>query len=172
MNYNKRYIILFDVWSSKTFDREQHEFDSYNEMTKYASFIDSIYLNTEETCDRYGDKKKWGYVMLDSQKEKILKWSATKRIVGIDSQTDKLYMMDYFFRKDDEIPKDYKWDDGEYKGWLQYRWGDGKNAISYKDKNSKKLAKIINSDNNEELIQDKYKQKDLKEKIYKKVNKW
>lgn len=35
--------------------------------------------------------------------------------------------LDEYFRKDDEIPKNYIWDEGEYDGWLQYRWGDGKN---------------------------------------------
>lgn len=172
MKYNKRYVILFDVWSVKTFEREQHEFDSYNQIMEYASFIDSIYVNTEETYDRYGYKKEWGYVVLDTQKEKVIKWSITKCIVGVNSKTSKLYLMDYLFRKDDEIPKDYKWDDGEYKGWLQYRWGDGKNAIGYKEKTNKKLAKVINSNDNEELIQDKYNQKELREKMYKKANKW
>lgn len=37
--------------------------------------------------------------------------------------------LDEYFRRDDEIPENYKWDDGEYDGWLQYRWGDGRNKI-------------------------------------------
>ena len=41
----------------------------------------------------------------------------------------KLEELDFFFRGPSEIPPDYKWDEGEYEGWLQFRWGDGKNAI-------------------------------------------
>lgn len=43
---------------------------------------------------------------------------------------NKLNELDFFFRGPNEVPPDYKWDDGEYDGWLQFRWGDGKNAIS------------------------------------------
>jgi len=42
---------------------------------------------------------------------------------------NKLAELDFFFRGPSEIPEDYKWDTGEYEGWLQFRWGDGKNAI-------------------------------------------
>ena len=42
---------------------------------------------------------------------------------------NKLQELDFFFRGPSEIPPDYKWDIGEYEGWLQFRWGDGKNAI-------------------------------------------
>lgn len=42
---------------------------------------------------------------------------------------NKLAELDFFFRGPGEVPEDYKWDDGEYEGWLQYRWGDGKNAL-------------------------------------------
>ena len=41
----------------------------------------------------------------------------------------KLSDLDFFFRGPSEIPENYKWDTGEYEGWLQFRWGDGKNAI-------------------------------------------
>jgi hypothetical protein len=48
------------------------------------------------------------------------------------SKNPELKDYDMFFRGEDEIPHDYKWDiRGEYLGWLQYRWGDGKNAIGY-----------------------------------------
>ena len=42
-----------------------------------------------------------------------------------------LSLRDYFFRGDDEIPKDYKLDNGEYQGRLQFRWGNGKNSLTY-----------------------------------------
>lgn len=72
MKYNKRYVILFDVWSVKTFEREQREFDSYNQIMEYASFIDSIYVDTEETYDRYGYKKEWAMLCWILKKRKLL----------------------------------------------------------------------------------------------------
>jgi hypothetical protein len=44
---------------------------------------------------------------------------------------NRLSKLDFFFRGPHEVPEDYKWDTGEYEGWLQFRWGDGKNAITY-----------------------------------------
>lgn len=44
---------------------------------------------------------------------------------------NRLSKLDFFFRGPYEVPEDYKWDTGEYEGWLQFRWGDGKNAITY-----------------------------------------
>lgn len=42
-----------------------------------------------------------------------------------------LKTLDNWFREPNEVPKDYKWDIGEFEGWLQFRWGDGKNAVGY-----------------------------------------
>ena len=44
-----------------------------------------------------------------------------------------LELLDVLFRKPGEIPEDYKWDNGEYEGWLQFRWGNGLNAIEKED---------------------------------------
>jgi hypothetical protein len=45
-----------------------------------------------------------------------------------------LQWTDRFFREPNEIPDDYDWDDPEeYDGWLQYRWGDGKNSLTYQE---------------------------------------
>jgi hypothetical protein len=44
------------------------------------------------------------------------------------------------FRGNNEIPNDYKWDDGEYIGWLQYRWGNGLNAIEKEDEINERKA--------------------------------
>ena len=40
-----------------------------------------------------------------------------------------LAILDRYFRKEGEVPKDYVWDINEYEGWLRFRWGDGENAI-------------------------------------------
>ena len=51
---------------------------------------------------------------------------------GLKRLNSDLQLLDLTFRKPGEIPEGYKWDEGEYAGWLQYRWGDGKNAIQHK----------------------------------------
>lgn len=134
MEHKKQYMIIFDVWSSRTFSREITEFDTKSECQDYGRLINSIYVNSEPTFDRYGNEKSWGYVMLDFKNEKILGWGPTKRIHDVYKTTNILKLKDTFFRGEDEVPKDYKWKNGEYEGWLQYRWGDGKNAIDYKGK--------------------------------------
>ena len=90
----------------------------------------------------------WGYVIGDTEKLEVINWgghclkdvnkSYTKSRSKFSNYTEtltydlnKLIIKDYLFRGDDEIPKDYKWDYGEYFGWLQFRWGDGKNAVEY-----------------------------------------
>lgn len=100
--------------------------------------------------------KYWGYCVLDFEKEQILKWGndgiylkkedyqSSQRICFIHAgsvvkgneivgsvfsrKTDQRVVRDLFFRPED-FPKGYSWDDGEYDGWLQFKWGDGKNAI-------------------------------------------
>ena len=49
------------------------------------------------------------------------------------------------FRGKGEIPEDYKWDVGEYEGWLQFRWGNGLNAIEKEDEINRQ--KKIEADN-------------------------
>jgi len=58
----------------------------------------------------------------------------SKSQVIIDKKTNGNLVKDVLFRKPGEIPADYKWDEGEYEGWLIYRWGDGSNAIKPKAK--------------------------------------
>ena len=72
----------------------------------------------------------WGYLVADCETEKIIKWGHDCLRV-YNKESDIRRIKDWIFRKDDEIPKDYKWSNGEYEGWLQYRWGDGLNAIKY-----------------------------------------
>ncbi len=100
----------------------------------------------------------WGYVAIDYEGKKILeiykdgcriyktvpitnsyKYKTTDIPYYIDSKLDRRRVNDVFFRTEEDVPKDYKWDDGEYKGWLQFKWGDGKNAIGYKEEKKQKL---------------------------------
>ena len=80
----------------------------------------------------------WGYALLDLENCEFIKIShnGVRIGYGIPSKINKkkdLQVYDYFFRKENEIPKDYEWHHhgAEYEGWLQFRWGDGKNAIDY-----------------------------------------
>jgi len=75
----------------------------------------------------------WGYAVLDMINSKIIKVVNEIRHFGftIDSKPS-LTIQDVLFRDEDEIPEDYIWDKrGEYNGWLQFRWGDKKNALDY-----------------------------------------
>lgn len=179
MNHTKRYMIIFNIWSDRTFSEEKHEFDTEKEWKEYANLINSIYENTEPSYDRYGNKKYWGYVVLDFIEERIVKWGKTERIYNASKLKNKLELKDMFFRGEDEIPKDYKWDSGEYEGWLQYRWGDGKNAIGYDErknkssnKSNKKVEPLSEEIDDSDIIQDIYDKKLTREKIINKLNKW
>lgn len=88
-------------------------------------------------------------------------------------------MKDIFFRKENEIPKDYKWDIGEYEGWLQFRWGDGKNAIDYKKPSNKKAQLLEEFKDDEEVertdgddIQDNFDNDIIKDICRRKFERW
>ena len=87
-----------------------------------------------------GNARFWGYVLLDFEEEKILGVYHDKRDLWINWKTD-LSLLDKLFRKPGEIPENYKWDEGEYQGWLQYRWGNGLNAIEVEDKRNEQKNK-------------------------------
>lgn len=87
-------------------------------------------------CDHYecnGGKQKFiGYLIFDYQDSKIVNMVGDKHPDFKNYKKD-LEPLDILFRKPGEIPEDYKWDDGEYEGWLQFRWGNGLNAIEKED---------------------------------------
>lgn len=111
----------------------------------------------KEAWDYTEGKKFWGWLLLDFEKCTIERTGGCKFLfypLVHESKTSYHYrenragslsrhkeasknikndlsLRDYFFRGDNEIPKDYKWDDGEYEGWLQFRWGNGKNSLTY-----------------------------------------
>lgn len=178
MENNKQYRVIFNIWSPHTFSEEKKDFDTNKEWKEYVELIEDIYENTEPTTDRFGDEKKWGYVVLDMKYEKILKWSKNGEIYNLRKTHNKLALKDKFFRKPGEIPENYKWDDGEYSGWLQFRWGDGKNAIDYVEKKTSSKSNEF-SEINEELmatfeddIQDRYNDKLVSEKVRLKMDRW
>lgn len=88
----------------------------------------------------------YGFAIIDFGNEKIIEVSKeVSRDIDfwkrpLSSAEHSLEIKDKLFRGDDEIPKDYKWDNGEYAGWLQYRWGNGLNAIEIEDKRNERKA--------------------------------
>lgn len=123
----------------------------------------------------------WGYVSLDYQDKKILEIyndgcriyhtsvNKQQRYFGadfeevttkipyvIDKKTDRRRIMDLFFRTEDDVPVDYEWDAGEYEGWLQFKWGDGKNAIGYVEPVKKTTSDIEDDDFNENDVFENY----------------
>ena len=173
----KRFMLIFETWSERSFHQEKQEFDTEKECKEYAKLIDEVYDNTEITFDRFGNPKEWGYVMLDFQKEAILGWNKKGKIHRCSKNTNKLELKDIFFRKDDEIPKNYKWDDGEYRGWLQYRWGDGKNAIDYRkpktlDRSENDALPIEKEVDENEEMQNNFDNEIIKEQPKRKFERW
>lgn len=107
-----------------------------------------VYPKNRHTYPEYDfdNKSWWGYIVLDFELKQIIRVGGygfmTETSFSITNQKSVkgIFKMkganipeirDYFFRDVDIVPDDYKWDTGEYKGWLQFRWGDGKNAIGY-----------------------------------------
>lgn len=76
----------------------------------------------------------WGYMILDYEKNEIVKMCGDKHPEFNSNYKTDLRLKDILFRRNDEIPENYKWDNGEYDGWLQFRWGNGLNAIEKEDK--------------------------------------
>lgn len=177
----KRFMIIFNTWSSYSFNEEVTEFDNLEDAQEHINLIEEVYKDYDGK-DSKGYSKKFGYVLLDFSKQKILKWSNSGEIYRCGKKYDKLELKDIFFRGNNEVPEDYQWDSGEYEGWLQYRWGDGKNAINYENKNELKklneskalLRESINSStiSEEELIQNKFDKDIEKELSCQKIDRW
>lgn len=117
------------------------------------------YAKREYTISYDNGGSFWGYVALDYENKKIIeiyndgcrvykinverhypyykdtKNKVTEKIIKIpyviNTKTDRLRVLDLFFRTTDDVPEGYAWSNGEYEGWLQFKWGDGKNAIGY-----------------------------------------
>ena len=135
------------------FKEEREEFDTMEEVNEYVSLFEGIcsqyempekkqneYRGREIVKDKLGrnyhyeftndDQRLWGYVIADTENLSVIRWGGIE-MMNINKRMNKLELKDRLFRGPDEIPKNYKWDNGEYAGWLQFRWGDGKNAIGY-----------------------------------------
>lgn len=163
INPDKPYYVLFNTYRHDlVLSRSCTGFDTLKDANEEISLINEMYANTPVPEKIYHSKGKlynsknyrnydydysdgklwWGYALLDMENSQFLKVKGVvKYFVSISSNTKQAEeTRDYFFRKNSEIPKDYEWhhNGAEYKGWLQYRWGDGKNAIDYVEKEETK----------------------------------
>ena len=166
-----KYCVIFNTWRDIPESFSCTEYDTLNEALEEAKEINKLYANTPKPIKVYDKNGKyhkginwwnkqynwdfsdgryfWGYAVLDMINCKFIKVAngLNNKVFSMSSKPE-LRHIDLFFRGEDEIPQDYKWDTrGEYLGWLQFRWGDRKNAISYveeaKQKRTNKQKTII-----------------------------
>lgn len=196
----KKYLVVTNIWGKRkktfwtvvdTFKEEREYFDTIEEANEYVELFEAIgkTYDVPKYKDRIGytnyydlentNARAWGYVIADTEEQKVLKWGGIGMYKLIRND-DKRYIKDYLFRGKDEIPENYKWDNGEYEGWLQFRWGDGKNAVDYvepekpqKEKPKKKdeVEYIVFGDPNED-IEDKYADIEAKDRIKRLEDRW
>lgn len=150
MNHSKRYAIIFNKWTAYKNIENITEFDTIEEANEEMKLLEEMYADTPRPEHKWYNESKstdtevshyrwnaaswgeafWGYILIDFQEEKVLTWGHDGlRVYKKHSDIRKL--KDRFFRGENEIPKDYKWSAGEYDGWLQFRWGNGKNSVEY-----------------------------------------
>jgi hypothetical protein len=154
MQHTKRYGIVFDKWSIYGNHRDITEYDTIEEVNEEIVLIEEMYRDTPRPKPKYSkysyDSKNicvasnyiwsagyigeafWGYLVVDFEEERIIKWG-NDCLRTYNKKSDIREIKDWLFRGEKEVPKDYVWKTGEYQGWLQYRWGNGKNAIKYGD---------------------------------------
>lgn len=183
----KRYVLITNIWGRQAdkfygwnykcpstnklvIDKEKTEFDTMEEVNEHLALFQEycsmftkavrrnrdIYKGDNLYVFDTPDTKAWGWLLGDRETMNIV-WGGEK-LHEYDNRTDKRVLKDILFRGPDEIPAGYKWDDGEYEGWLQFRWGDGKNAINYVKPEKPKTDKVIEKefDNNENIYIDEH----------------
>lgn len=99
-----------------------------------SQFQDYMYIYNESYWDAEDGKcKYWGYYVFDYETQRVIDHGGHDHPEFTKQYKQNLAIRDALFRGKDEIPVDYKWDTGEYEGWLQFRWGNGLNAIEKED---------------------------------------
>lgn len=198
MKHTKRYMVIFEKWGKREFHKDTAEFDTLAEAMEETQLLEEFYADTpspkklfrydwrtgrhtpyHEWDESYLDEYLWGYVILDFEEEKVIKWGHDQ-LKYFGKNNDIREVKDIFFRKEGEVPDDYEWDIGEYEGWLQFRWGNGRNSVEFGEnavidsKNNtqkcvrrcsikKKKYRNFTYDENEELELDKLNEEILAE---------
>ena len=188
-----KYCVVFNTYEDNPKAFSITPFDTLEEAMEEAKLINIMYSDTPKPQKvyvkeggRYKRKKWygndynldysnggyfWGYAILDMINNKIVKVVNEVRRFGIIiDNKPSLSVIDVLFRGEDEIPVDYIWDRrGEYDGWLQFRWGDRKNALDYVEpeinKENNKIRKSLNVNIDEEDYSEDYLPNTLEEEI-------
>ena len=154
-NDSKRYRVELHTWGQNWngkdyFKTDITKFDDIKEVEDFVKLIDEIYsgITRPDVNESYKYRKKapkycksneenyiydenhfwWGYAVLDYKNEKVIMQGGVG-LYDFWNPMKSLAILDRYFRKEGEVPKDYVWDINEYEGWLRFRWGDGENAI-------------------------------------------
>ena len=154
-NDSKRYRVELHTWGKNWngkdyFKTDITKFDDIKEVEDFVKLIDEIYsgIIRPDVNESYKYRKKapkycksneenyiydenhfwWGYAVLDYKNEKVIMQGGVG-LYDFWNPMKSLAILDRYFRKEGEVPKDYVWDINEYEGWLRFRWGDGENAI-------------------------------------------
>lgn len=154
-NDSKRYRVELHIWGKNWngkdyFKTDITKFDDIKEVEDFVKLIDEIYsgITRPDVNESYKYRKKapkycksneenyiydenhfwWGYAVLDYKNEKVIMQGGVG-LYDFWNPMKSLAILDRYFRKEGEVPKDYIWDINEYEGWLRFRWGDGENAI-------------------------------------------
>ena len=154
-NDSKRYRVELHIWGKNWngkdyFKNDITKFDDIKEVEDFVKLIDEIYsgITRPDVNESYKYRKKapkycksneenyiydenhfwWGYAVLDYKNEKVIMQGGVG-LYDFWNPMKSLAILDRYFRKEGEVPKDYVWDINEYEGWLRFRWGDGENAI-------------------------------------------
>lgn len=123
----------------------EHWVDRFNgnKVTRKPTYGSEFrYIHNDSYWDAEdGVRKFWGYYVFDYKDERVIDHGGHDHPEFTKQYKQNLELRDVLFRGKDEIPEDYKWDNGEYQGWLQFRWGNGLNAIEKEDEiNEQKRA--------------------------------
>ena len=154
-NDSKRYRVELHTWGKNWngkdyFKTDITKLDDIKEVEDFVKLIDEIYsgITRPDVNESYKYRKKapkycksneenyiydenhfwWGYAVLDYKNEKVIMQGGVG-LYDFWNPMKSLAILDRYFRKEGEVPKDYVWDINEYEGWLRFRWGDGENAI-------------------------------------------
>jgi hypothetical protein len=188
MEAPKRFCVIFSIWGHRT-NNSTNFFDSLEEVQEETKLIKEFYKDTPKpiktgkyTVDYSKGGCFWGYIVLDYEKQRVLEIYNDgariyrTKIVNLREikepilETRVNYLKDLMFRGKDEIPENYIWDEGEYDGWIKFRWGDGSNAI--KPKEPKKHREISLKEELDSDPQEKYDKEIEKEWKERKLDRW
>lgn len=180
----KRFALLFAIWDNHKIDYKCEEFDDLQSCQNVAKELEDIYNElhvlpvkvSPYVYDYSNGGSFWGYGILDMEKcefKKISKRGLRYSTYNIERPSDldkNPKIKDAFFRDANVCDYEFEcWE--EYDGWIQYRWGDGKNALNYTKPEKKKTHSNSWKTDNETVFEDNYWIDDIEDKFDKEIEK-